>query len=179
MIFKDRRFWPTEKQEIDRYRQHIYDLSDAEYRNFLGHLVKPLLTKLSRASVGLDFGCGTEKTMEVIFREQGISCFSYDLYFFCEDSLLQETYDFIVCSETAEHFFNPHKEFEKINLMLKPGGWLGLMTQYPPEDFKNWWYHRDFTHVVFYPHETRQWIADKFQYKIHDFPRGVTLFQRP
>lgn len=167
---------PTKEQEINRYRQHANDPNDIGYRNFLGHLVNPLLTKLSPTSRGLDFGCGPTKTIEAVFREQNISCVSYDPYFFCENKLLEETYDFIACSEVAEHFFSPHREFKKLKLMLKPKGWLGLMTQSPPEDFKNWWYHRDPTHVVFYPLETLQWIADKFQYKIHCFPRGVTLF---
>ena len=65
---------------------------------------------------------------------------------------LQRDYDVITLSEVAEHLFEPAVEFERLGRLLKPGGWLGVMTCFQTDDtsFARWHYRRDPTHVVFY-----------------------------
>ena len=46
----------------------------------------------------------------------------YDPFFFPNKEIFSKTYDFITCTETAEHFFNPKKEFDLINTLLKKDG---------------------------------------------------------
>ena len=44
---------------------------------------------------------------------------------------------------------------DQFDALLKPGGWLGLMTSSIDDArFANWHYRRDLTHVVFYRAET-------------------------
>jgi hypothetical protein len=78
---------------------------------------------------GLDFGCGREPTLSVLFEEAGFPCANYDLHYFNDPAVLNTQYDFLTCSETMEHFRNPREEFEKLLSLVKPGGWIGIMTQ--------------------------------------------------
>eukprot|EP00026_Physarum_polycephalum_P010603 Phypoly_transcript_10770.p1 GENE.Phypoly_transcript_10770~~Phypoly_transcript_10770.p1 ORF type:complete len:407 (-),score=86.14 Phypoly_transcript_10770:16-1236(-) len=73
-------------------------------------------------------------------------------------------FDFITCTETAEHFRYPAEDFKKLlsPLLLHPNkGILAIMTQmlYSKEQFVNWWYLRDKTHVSFYTVPTMEYIA--------------------
>ena len=52
----------------------------------------------------------------------------YDPFFFPNEEIFSKTYDFITCTEAAEHFFNPNKEFDLLDKLLKKDGWLGVMT---------------------------------------------------
>ena len=38
-------------------------------------------------------------------------------------------YDFITCTETAEHFVAPRDDFLRLDGMLARGAWLGVMTE--------------------------------------------------
>lgn len=66
------------------------------------------------------------------------------MYFASDESVLSDRYDFIACTEVAEHFYNPAAEFRRIDGLLEPGGWLGLMTGLVDDamDFANWHYRR-------------------------------------
>ena len=72
--------------------------------------------------------------------------------------------DYIVCSETAEHFYDPHKEFTLLSSLLKTGGTLAVMTFRPNEktDWSKWWYRTDPTHVNFYKDATFTYMAQNY-----------------
>jgi len=48
----------------------------------------------------------------------------------------------------------------------------------PDIDFKEWWYHRDATHVCFYRQETMEWIARRFGWRVVFPLKNVILFQK-
>jgi hypothetical protein len=167
-------------EERDRYAQHNNDPANPGYRAFLARLVDPLIPKLPPGAVGLDYGSGPGPTIDVMLAELGYTVRNYDPYFAPETAALQQSYDFITCSETAEHFYSPAAEFARLQSLLRPGAWLGIMTGTPPDDdrFPGWWYLKDPTHVCFYAAETMQWIAGQFGWHV-EFPReNVTLFQK-
>ena len=89
-------------------------------------------------------------------------------------------YNFITCTETAEHFFNPNREFKTLDSILAPGGWLGVMTTFLTEDksFENWYYRRDPTHVVFYAEKTFEVIAKQRNWKCEIVTKDVVLFHK-
>lgn len=70
-------------------------------------------------------------------------------------------YDFITCTEAAEHFHHPAAEFGRLAPLPAPGGWLALMTSFLNDDvqFAQWHYRRDPTHVVFYRPATFRHLA--------------------
>ena len=46
----------------------------------------------------------------------------YDPFFYPDKSVLKAHYDFIACTERAEHFHDPFAEFDRLDSLLKPKG---------------------------------------------------------
>lgn len=169
---------PSRDAERARYEQHRNDPQDARYRAFLARLCEPLAEQLRPGAVGLDYGCGPGPTLSIMFEEMGFDVACYDPFFARNEAALARAYDFITCSETVEHFFAPDIEFDRLDGLLLPGGWLGVMTEMRDDDrdFATWWYVRDPTHVCFYHPETMLWIAARFGWSLQRPRRNVTLF---
>lgn len=154
------------EQEKERYLKHINSLEDPNYINFLLNAVNPALPFLNKQMKGLDFGCGPVTAINHILKQHSISCDSYDPVFPHGTPL--PPYDFIFSTEVFEHFFYPRKELKKLSMMLKEEGFLIIMTEFHPGEnhFKDWYYPRDPTHVVFYNLDTFNYICKEFQFQI-------------
>lgn len=167
--------------ECRHYLHHQNDSDDAGYRRFLSKLADPLLARLTPASTGLDYGCGCGPALAEMLREAGHRMSLYDPFFFPDPGPLAGTYDFVTCTETAEHFYQPAEEFDKLTGLVSPGGWLAIMTCFQTEDsrFADWHYRRDPTHVVFYREETIRFIATARQLTCIIPAKDVALMQKP
>jgi hypothetical protein len=172
---------PDAEAELQHYLQHENSPEDSRYRAFLSCLTSHLVPHLPSGASGLDYGSGPGPTLLVMLEEQGFFMDIYDPYFAPDPSVLERTYHFVTCTETAEHFYNPDQEFQRLNNMLEESGWLGVMTEMLLSDdhFEGWWYHRDPTHVCFYQRETMEWIAHQFRWTVIFPGKNVTLFQKP
>ena len=172
--------WLSKEEEFKYYQTHQNISSDPAYQEFAAQLALPILDKLVPNSSGLDFGCGPDSALSAILRQHGHNMTLYDPFFFPAKNSLKKTYDFIVCSEAAEHFHQPAKEFKKFNSLLNENGWLGIMTNFQTENarFKNWHYRRDPTHVVFYRKETFEAIGKQFRWTAYFPSRNVVIFQK-
>lgn len=151
-------------EEKSRYDLHENHPEDEGYRKFLSQLFVPLSKKLSPESFGLDFGSGPGPTLSVMFEESGHRVQIYDPFYADHPSVFNRQYDFITTTETAEHLFNPGDEFDRLWSCLKPGGYLGIMTKLVPshDEFHDWHYRKDDTHVTFYSEETFRWMAEHY-----------------
>lgn len=172
---------PTPEEERERYEMHENDPADPAYRSFLDRLASPLIERLPAAAEGLDYGSGPGPALARMLREVGHPTAVYDPFFAPARAALERTYDFITCTETAEHFHAPGEEFARLDAMLRPGGWLGLMTEVrdPSQPMESWWYARDPTHVCFYEPETLRWLAAHFGWEMERPHRNVGLFHKP
>ena len=195
LAVKDRDYWrceaclatflqpsqlPSANTELAQYHLHRNDPGDVAYWQFLGRLAAPLLQRLLPARDGLDYGCGPGPLLAAILREAGHSVALFDPFFYSDQTVLARTYDFVTCTEVAEHFHHPAQEFRKFDALLKPGGWLALMTCFQTDDtrFASWHYRRDPTHVVFYREATLRHLAQHFNWRC-EFPRpNVALIQK-
>jgi 2-polyprenyl-3-methyl-5-hydroxy-6-metoxy-1,4-benzoquinol methylase len=85
----------------------------------------------------------------------------YDYFYEQVPAALERQYDFITATEVVEHLHDPRKELERLWTCLKPGGWLGIMTQFAVdrEVFSRWHYQNDVTHVCFFSRPTFAWLA--------------------
>ncbi len=178
LIFLLPKFFLSKEEEKKRYDLHDNNPDDENYTNFLNRLVKPLIPKLTKGDVGLDYGCGPGPTLDLMLEKQGFGMSRYDPFYFPEKKVLKKQYDFIVCTETVEHFFSPRKELSSLNALLKPNkSYLAIMTQlYQSDiDFSKWWYHTEPTHVMFYQKETFKWIAEWLNRSVEFFDRGVMI----
>jgi len=172
---------PSAAEERARYETHRNDPSDAGYREFLSRLSCPLAARLPAGAHGLDYGSGPGPTLSVMLQELGFRTAIYDPFFAPNPQHLEQSWDFITCSETAEHFYNPSAEFDRIDALLKRGGWLALMTGVRDRetDFASWWYTRDPTHVCFYRPATLEWIAHRYNWGLDRPSKNVALYYKP
>ncbi len=171
----------TPEEEYARYCQHRNQPGDEKYRRFLSKLADPLLKRLAPRANGLDYGCGPGPALAGMLREAGHRMNLFDPYFHPDPKPLDDPYDFITCTETIEHFHLPAGEFSRFDRMLRPGGWLAVMTCFLTDDvrFASWHYRRDPTHVVFYREATLAHIARGFGWTCEIPVRDVALMQKP
>lgn len=165
-------------EEVVRYVQHDNRRDDPRYERFLRRLADPLRRRLTPGDRGLDFGSGPVPVLAELLTADGFPTASYDPVFAPDEDVLEETYDFISCSEVVEHLHDPAGVFERFARMLRPGGTLGVMTRFYGHEapFDVWWYRRDPTHVCFYRAATMQWIARRHVWTA-EFPAPhVVLF---
>lgn len=168
----------TRADELAHYQSHHNNPDDPRYRAFLNRLAIPLAAILPPGATGLDYGCGPGPTLSVMLGERGYPTAEYDPFFVPNRALLDQQYDFVTCTETAEHFFAPRAEFVRMFGMLRPGGVLAVMTQMvrASEPFETWRYARDPTHVSFYRPVTMHWIATRFDRRVEMPEQSVALF---
>ena len=167
--------------EKERYLEHDNRIDDEAYRSFLSRLANPLQKKLSVDDTGLDFGCGHGPALADMLQAEGFQIDLYDPFFFPDKKVFTKKYNFITCTETAEHFHHPHQEFNVLDNLLAPGGWLGVMTCFLTTDeaFESWYYRRDPTHVTFYCEKTFEVIASQRNWQ-YEFPsKDIVLLQKP
>lgn len=181
LTFLDPAQRPSREIERATYDQHRNDPADPRYRAFLNRLVEPLRSHLEPGMVGLDFGCGPGPTVSAMLAGHGIRVVDYDPFYRPSPGALEQRYDFVTCTEVVEHLHAPGRELATIDRLLKPGGWLGVMTEMLEDDagFATWWYRRDPTHVAFFRRETMAWIAARFGWQASFPARTVTLFHKP
>lgn len=177
----DPRQRPLPLDEYAHYLHHQNRPDDPGYRRFLSRLADPLLTRLAPGSRGLDYGCGPGPALAAMLAEAGHRMAVFDPYFAPDLAPLDETYDFVTCTETAEHFHAPATEFARLRAMIRPGGWLGLMTCFQTDDarFADWHYRKDPTHVVFYRAATFAHLARVWGWSFEVPVKDVVLMQRP
>ncbi len=172
---------PSVATEYAHYQHHRNDPADAGYRRFLSKLVSPLLGRLPPNREGLDYGCGPGPALAAMLREAGHRMELFDPFFFPRPPAPGRTYDFIVCSEAAEHFHSPAAEFARLDGLLRPGACLAVMTCFQTDDdrFGDWHYRRDPTHVVFYRETTFRHIAGMHGWTCEIPLKDVALMWKP
>jgi SAM-dependent methyltransferase len=167
----------AERTEYDKH-QNLPD--DVGYRKFLSRLFTPLDNRLRPSSYGLDFGSGPGPTLSLMFEEAGHKVALFDPFYAPQKHVLRRQYDFITASEVVEHFHTPATELALLWSILKPGGWLGIMTKLALDQaaFSRWHYKNDLTHVCFYSTKTMDWLARQWQAEILQVDKDVFLFQK-
>lgn len=140
----------------------------------------PTIDRLTIGDMGLDYGAGPGPALAIMMREEGFGMEIYDPNFHPSGTLLQNTYDFVTCSETVEHFSSPRVEFDRFQSILRPGGLLAIMTGMLDNwtGFPEWYYHRDPTHIAFYSEKTMMWIAADYCWSLEMPDPNIALFRK-
>jgi tRNA pseudouridine65 synthase len=115
-----------------------------------------------------------------MFADAGHVMTLFDRFYEPEQQAFDRQYDFIIAAEVVEHLQEPKRELERLWACLKPGGWLGIMTQYavPKDAFPRWHYKNDLTHVCFFSTATFAWIARALNAELTFAERDVVLFRK-
>jgi hypothetical protein len=170
----------TDGAEKAQYDLHKNNPDDAGYRQFLSRVSQPLLERLADSSHGLDFGCGPGPTLSVMMELAGHRVSLYDLFYHPDTHALKVSYDFITATEVVEHLAKPGTELDRLWSLLKPAGWLAIMTKRATdfEGFKNWHYKADPTHISFFRDATFDWLGAKWQSSPEFLASDVVFFQK-
>jgi len=168
------------EEERRIYDLHQNDPEDPGYRRFLSRLSNPLCARLAPGRTGLDFGCGPGPALQALLEEKGHRVDLYDPYYYNDPEVFRRRYDFICASEVVEHLRDPGSAFDTLFKLLKPGGWLGIMTKLviDKDAFSRWHYIRDLTHIAFYSRNTFAYIARRFRARMALVDRDVILLQK-
>src|SRR6056297_3887450 len=153
--------FPDAAAERAEYDRHDNRVDDPGYRRFLDRLATPLKARLAPRARGLDYGCGPGPALAAMLREAGHEVAVFDPVYAPDPAPLSGRYDFVTCTEVVEHFHRPADEFDRLGALLRPGGWLAVMTCFQTDDaaFGGWHYRKDPTHVVFYREGTLRQLA--------------------
>lgn len=173
---------PPPEVERARYDQHNNDPDDRRYREFLRRLADPVLERIEAGREGLDFGSGPVPVLADLLRAAGLRVSCFDPFYAPDRTLLtgSRRYDFITCCEVVEHLHHPAEEFERLERLLRPGGILGVMTEFQTEDerFARWYYREDRTHVVFYRETTLRYLASRLGMTAEIPARNVAILKK-
>ena len=180
-MFVDPTQLPTAQHEKQEYDLHQNHADDPGYRTFLQKVSVPLLARLDNASEGVDFGCGPGPVLAQMISEQGHSVDLYDPFYCPDTSVFSKRYHFIVATEAIEHFHLPHQEWRAWMTMLKPGGWLAIMTKrvLNKQRFTQWHYKNDPTHVSFFSDNTFAWLANQHDLELDIHSSDVVFMRKP
>jgi hypothetical protein len=181
LVFVPKQFHLNAEDERAQYDHHENNPNDSGYRKFLSRLADPLLERLTANSEGLDFGCGPGPCLSVMLEEQGHSVDLYDLYYADNRTVFDREYDFITATEVIEHLSQPMSELQRLWNLLKPDGYLGLMTKLvaDAEKFANWHYKTDPTHISFFSAETFEYLGEQWGSAPVIIGADVIIFQKP
>ena len=173
-------YFISPEEEKALYDQHHNSPEDQEYRRFLSRLFLPMHDLLGPRKCGLDFGSGPGPTLSVMFTEAGYSMKTYDHFYAHDPEVLRTSYDFITATEVVEHLHNPGKVLLQLWSLLKPSGYLGLMTKLIKDQkaFETWHYKNDPTHVCFFSRLTFEWLATQWQARLQFIGKDVILLRK-
>jgi hypothetical protein len=179
-VFRSRAFLLSSELEKERYLQHENDVLDEGYQSFVRPLVSAVTSSFPPTSFGLDFGAGPAPVAANLLQKNGYNLIFWDPFFHPNKVVLDRNYDFIICCETMEHFYNPLEEFQLMRQLLKPNGKLFCMTHLLPEmnAFKDWYYKNDKTHVIFYSEENLNWLQKAVGFSEVQIEDRIITFSR-
>ncbi len=174
------RYWLSLDEERATYDLHENDPNDQGYRRFLSRVADPILERIEPNSDGIDFGCGPGPTLSLMLEEQGHTMSLYDIYYHPNREVLAKSYDFMTATEVIEHLYAPNTVWQQWLNLVKPGGWIGLMTKMviDIEAFAKWHYKNDPTHVVFFSRKTFQFLAERDQLELEFIGNDVILLRK-
>jgi hypothetical protein len=178
LVFVPQHYFITSEDEKAKYDNHQNSIHNEGYVNFLNRLLIPLEKYLPTNATGLDFGCGPGPTLHLLMKQKGYEMQLYDYFYKPEEEVFMQKYDFITSTEVIEHLHNPLTELTRLWNCLNESGVLGIMTAFRVDDFANWYYKRDLTHIAFYTPQTFQWLADYFHAKLIIPESGVVILRK-
>jgi len=182
----DKNTYMSRESEEAHYMKHENDVHDPAYRSFVQPCTQFVRKMIPKDRRGLDYGAGPGPVISSVLEESDYKMVKYDPFFSPDKSVLNDRYDFVVCSEVAEHFHDVQGEFKRMIQYVHPAfladdgrGYLLIMTRLWDKgiDFEHWHYRRDPTHVFIYHKETMLWIAQWFGLELVLCESQFTVFR--
>lgn len=183
-IAQDRGMLVSFEDERQEYDYHNNSIEDEGYVNYFRKFIETSLLPYVEGNKGLDYGSGPEPVLATLLeRDYKMEMTIYDLHYQPEKRHEGEMYDFITSTEVIEHVTDPLSMLQTFYEHLKPGGITSIMTLFHKDNqdqFLDWWYRRDITHISFFMKRTFEVMAERIGFELVqcDDRRMVTLKKR-
>jgi len=166
LIFVPKACHLSHKDEEARYNLHHNTISNEGYVNNFNEIISLFSQYCPDLNSVLDYGCGPGHVLAELLKRNGFECDLFDPIFF--PVFPARSYDLVISTEVFEHFREVKDELERVISLIRPGGFLAIMTSLhdPISNFEEWWYHSDPTHICFFSMKTFDWISGKYGIKI-------------
>jgi len=182
VIFKSPGCYRSIAEQKERYDLHNNDENNEGYRAYFQRFLDFVLPHVGDVGTALDFGCGRSTLLANILNSMNIDTDAYDPIYHPDIEYDSKKYDLILSTEVFEHLHDPKKVFGSLVACLHPGGYLAIQTQFHPkkvEEFPNWYYHKDPTHIVFFTPKTFKRLAEMYRCTyIADNGRNMVLLKK-
>ena len=168
-IFKSPDYYQSFESQKERYNLHTNDTEDEGYKAYFQRFLDFTLPLVGTSKEALDFGCGESTILSDMLKEAGMDCDYYDPIYHPETLKRDKKYDLIVSTEVFEHLHHPREVFSDLISRLKVRGYLAIQTQFHSNEhksFKQWYYHHDQTHIVFFRPKTFSVLAELYGYTL-------------
>ncbi|MGL5947554.1 MAG: class I SAM-dependent methyltransferase [Aeromonas sp.] len=181
LVWLDSAFYLDSAAEKAVYDGHDNQINDPRYRAFLSRTWQQVSARFTPPANGLDFGCGPGPALLAMAQEAGFTMWGFDKFYANDAALLQQSYDFITCTEVIEHIAAPREVLEGLWAQLRPNGILVLQTQQVLDDarFATWRYRHDPTHIVFFARDSFVYLANAWQCALHTPHPDVVVLIKP
>lgn len=184
LIFKDRSCFPTQAQELKKYREHNNSLENAGYVAMFEQFLDFALAHVPhRVRTALDYGSGPAPVLAQLLKRRGFETAIYDKYFAPDPLPESARFDLVTCTEVIEHVADPAAFLAQLKAHTEPGGTIALMTQFHDGSealYRTWWYRRDPTHLCFFTPRTLQTLAASLGLEyIGDDGKKIAVLQNP
>ncbi len=179
-VFVPPQYFLSSDEERERYDLHTNSPDDTAYRKFLQRMLLPMHERIPKKSFGLDFGSGPGPTLSLMFEEYGHTMQIYDCFYAPDEKVFSRRYDFISATEVVEHLHRPLVELDRLWRLLKPGGYLGIMTsRYDTvEAFDRWHYKLDPTHILFFSTESFRWLCKRWHALLELIDNDIVILRK-
>ncbi len=178
-FFKDPKHYLDDTKEIKVYQNHNNTFEASGYvemfESFISATFNPYLKDIKTV---LEFGCGPGPVFAKLLEMKGLHVSKYDKFFFPKKVYENQKYDLISTTEVMEHIQSPNEIMQFFHQHLNKSGYLAIMTQFhtnKAEEFLNWWYRKDPTHICFFRANTFEVLAQKYGFKIVTFDTKKTI----
>lgn len=167
--YKKREYHISLEKEKSEYDQHNNSFESIGYVQMFERFINEFINPLKITKKVLEYGSGPGPVLKELLRRIGHDIYDYDPFFNPNEEYKNHTYELITSTEVFEHFVDPIKELTHLVSLLEPKGYLVIMTSlntFTDEQFLNWWYRRDRTHISFYHTATFEYISAIFDLDI-------------
>lgn len=172
LIFIAPEYFPALEEEKARYDEHDNTHQNQGYVEMFEQFIEKVIIPFQGDwhSV-LEFGCGPGPVLADLLKERGYEVDLYDPFYYPEKVYKNKCYDLITVTEVFEHLQDPEQVINRLVSHIKKGSGLAIMTSFHPgvENFSEWWYKWDPTHICFYNQTTFNWIAKHWNLEIELF----------
>ncbi len=170
----------SEKKHYEKHNNGFDSLGYVKmFEDFIDVAIEPYIKSIKTA---LDFGCGKGPVLAELLHRKGIEVDKYDIYFYPKEVYKGKKYDLITSTEVFEHIKEPIESLKLLSQYTNKNGYIILMTKFPPlnkDEFLNWWYRRDITHISFFTPKSFEIMAKKMDLKIvKTLNNNIVIFQK-